>query len=127
MRTALFLGIVAFVTTAPACAKTRVQTDYVGFWELSFDEDGSPKDTMEIRSDGTYIAHGWSCKTADVIPFHLHNGDMYATMEIPKKGPISIVFRLLEDGRISFTSPRTAKNAFYSRVEQNPCPGNKAN
>lgn len=122
MRTALFLGLVAIVLGAPACAKPRVQADYVGFWELSFDEDGSPKDTMEIRSDGTYIAHGWSCRTSDLIPFHLHDGDMYATIEIPNKGPVSLVFRLLEDGRISYTSPRTANNAYYRRLEKNPCP-----
>jgi hypothetical protein len=127
MRKSLLFGIVATVLVAPACAEPRVQTDYVGFWELSSDEDGSPKETMEIRGNGTYVAHGWSCKTADVIPFHLHNGDMYATIEIPNKGPISIVFRLLEDGRISFTSPRTANNAYYSRLEQNPCPGNRVN
>lgn len=127
MRTALFIGLVAGLLTSAACAMPPVQTDYVGFWELSFDEDGSPKDTMEIRSDGTCIAHGWSCQTADMIPFHLHSGDMYATIEIPNKGPISIVFRFLEDGRISFTSPRTTNNAYYSRLDHNPCPGSTAN
>ena len=126
MRTTFFIGVIAVALITPASANPRVQSDYVGFWELTFDEDGTPKDTMEIRADGTYVAHGWTCQAEDVIPYHLHNGDMYATIEIPNKGPVSIVFRLLDDGRISFTSPRSGKNAFYSRLEQNPCPGKKA-
>lgn len=126
MRAVFAFGLAAIVVVAPASASPRVLNDYVGFWELSHDEDGSPRETMEVRGDGTYIAHGWSCMTADVIPFHVHDGDMYATIEIPGKGPISIVFRLLEDGRLSFTSPRTRNNAYYSRLDRNPCPGDKA-
>ncbi|WP_333237760.1 hypothetical protein [Microcoleus sp. AT13-A5] len=92
---------------------------------MSSDEDGTPNDTMEIRADGTYVSHGWSCQVANVIPYHLHRGDLYATIEIPGKGPISIVFRHLENDTISFTSPRTRNNAFYSRLRTNPCPGGK--
>jgi hypothetical protein len=105
-----------------SAAEPMSANDFVGFWELSFDEDGSPKDTMEIRADGTYISHGWSCRTSEEAPYHLHNGDLYVTFEMPEKGPVAIVFRKVEDGRLSFTSPRTRNNAYYARLEKNPCP-----
>jgi hypothetical protein len=118
-------GLLLAALLIPSAGAAEQSNSYAGFWELSYDEDGTPKDTMEIRGDGTYISHGWRCQTADVIPYHLYNGDMYAMIEIPSKGPISIVFRHNGDGRISFTSPKSGKNAYYSRLERNPCPGNR--
>jgi hypothetical protein len=115
---------IAFLVLAAVTAQawsSQKSNSYVGFWELSHDEDGSPKDTMEIRSDGTYISHGWTCQKADVIPYHIYNGDMYATVEIPGKGPISIIFRRHKDDTLSFTSPRSRNNAYYSRLNKNPC------
>ena len=116
----LLLVTLVLVSSFPVAAE-RVNP-YVGFWEMSADEDGTPKDTMQIRADGTYIAQGWTCQTHDVIPYHLFKGDMYATIEIPKKGPISIVFRYLKNGRLSFTSPRSRNNAYYRRLDKNACP-----
>ena len=100
-------------------------TSVVGYWTLAHDEDGTPSDTMEIRNDGTYISHGINCEYRVSIPYHMYKGDAYATIEIPGKGPISIVFRPNLKGQLVFTSPRTRNNAYYERVDTDPCPATK--
>lgn len=114
--------ILVALMIAPLSLSAASDNPYVGFWEMTRDEDGTPKDTMEIRADGTYISHGWTCQRADVVPYHLHEGDLYASIEIQGKGPISIVFRHLADDTLTFTSPRTRNNSYYSRLAKNPCP-----
>lgn len=94
----------------------------VGFWKMIHDEDGSPSDTMEFRSDGTYVNYGSQCRMTQA-KYHVHSMDIYVTAEIPAKGPIALVFRPnAERTRLVYTSPRTAKNATYERVQSGPCP-----
>ena len=120
-----FVSIAACVLLTSAIdvhASDNSKNPYIGYWVMTSDEDGTPTDTMEVRDDGTYVSHGWTCQMAEVVPYHIHNGDLYATIEVPKKGPISIVFRHRQDGTLSFTSPRTRNNAYYTRAPSNPCP-----
>ena len=98
---------------------------YVGYWVMDFDEDGTPADSMEITASGEYINLGWQCQIRTVVPYHIHNNDLYVTVEVAKKGPTATIFRLLDDGRLSFTSPRTRNNAYYRRIERNPCPSHE--
>ena len=111
---------VGSIKTAPVV--TSDLASVVGYWRLSYDEDGTPPDTMEIRSDGTYVSHGIDCEYSVEVPYHIYKGDVYATIEIIGKGPISIVFRPNLKGQLVFTSPRTRNNAYYERQEKNPCP-----
>lgn len=114
------LGILAMPSSASFTKKT-VDTRFVGFWELDFDEDGTQRDTMEFTADGRYVMHGTSCEIMQSFPYHVHRGDLFVALHVPGKGPIAMVFHRNKDGRLSFTSPRTRQNAYYKKLTTNPC------
>lgn len=94
---------------------------FVGFWKMTHDEDGTPSDTMEFRADGTYINHNYRCRSSE-SRYHVYGGDIYVTVEIEGKGPIAIVFRQSSDRtKLTFTSPRSRKNATYERLSSSAC------
>jgi hypothetical protein len=54
--------------------------------------------------------------------YHIHNGNVYVTIEIPGKGPIAIVLHpTSNNSRLTFTSPRSRNNATYAKLKTNPC------
>jgi sugar lactone lactonase YvrE len=116
----IWIALLLLFVSASGWADTK--NPFIGYWIIDFDEDSTPPDTMEIRADGTYVSHGVQCRTTHIFPYHLNKGDLYAEIEIPNKGPISIVYRMNKDGRLSFTSPRTRNNAYYRKLAKNPCP-----
>ncbi len=123
MKTALHTtAALAFaLLSVGAAATSQVDGWPIGFWGMIEDEDGSPADTMEFRADGTYINYGSRCRVSRAR-YHVFGGDIYVTAEIAGKGPIALVFRpTAERTRLVYTSPRTAKNAIYERVQIRPC------
>lgn len=96
---------------------------FVGFWNMTADEDGTPSDTMEFRADGSYVNYGYQCRQA-TAKYHVIAGDIYVTHEVPGKGPIALVFRPSRDRtKLTYTSPRTRNNAVYERLSKSPCKG----
>lgn len=94
----------------------------VGSWTAVYDEDGSPADIMEFSADGRFINYGVKCNLVDEHRFHTFNDEVYVTIEIPRKGPIALVFRPSADKKqLTYTSPRTRRNAVYERLKSNPC------
>ena len=90
----------------------------MGFWQMTSDEDNGPLgEIVEFRSNGTYIAYDKNCDDFPPLPLHVYAGDLYVTSVLPGKGPVSIVYHLGGDGKtLSYTSPRTRNNAYFSRV-----------
>jgi hypothetical protein len=118
-------AVIASLLLAVSIASHAASKDsawMTGVWTATSDEDGTPADVFEFRSDGKYVNYGISCAVNAVMPFHTYAGDIYVTSEIPGKGPISIVFRPSQDHRkLTYTSPRTRNNAVYERLQSNPC------
>ena len=93
-----------------------------GTWTATSDEDGTPADIFDFTADGKYVNYGIGCAVRAEMPFHVYAGDIYITIELPGKGPTSIVFRPSPDKRkLTYTSPRTRNNAVYERLPINPC------
>jgi hypothetical protein len=90
----------------------------VGFWRLTADEDGPPSGNfMEFRPNGTSLLHDRSCALFLTTKFHLFEGDIYQTYEVPGKGPVGEIFRPNSDHtHLTFTSIRTKNNAVYERA-----------
>jgi hypothetical protein len=96
-----------------------------GYWLTTADEDSRVPiaDWNEFRADGTYVNISPDCHRA-YGKFHTFDGDVYVTVEVPKKGPIAIIFRPAKSRvQLTFTSPRTRNNATLSKVEQTTCNG----
>lgn len=75
-------------------------------------------DFADFTADGTYVNRGFDCSIRVDMPFHLHDGDIYITFEVPDKGPIALVFRPDPDGkRLTCTSPRTHNNAVMEKTQ----------
>jgi hypothetical protein len=133
-RTALRLMIcitIAAVALAVGAQWTRaapVATKpawFVGQWILASDEDGGPpgQDLDEFLADGHYIIYGPKCTQSLVASYHVHDGDIYVTAEVPGKGPIAMIFRPSADQTsLTYTSPRTRHNAIYRRALPTICP-----
>lgn len=121
VRASLLIAF-ALALCAPASALPPEAPWFVGFWTMTHDEDGTPPDTMEFRADGTYINYGYRCSGVAKTKYHVYAGDIYVTFEVEGKGPIAIVFRQNSDRtQLTFTSPRSRKNATYARLRTNPC------
>jgi len=121
-RSLKIVALVSLLALLSGHASAQPQNDqwFVGFWQMTADEDGTPSDTMEFRTDGTYVNHGYKCG-ASTAKYHLHGRDIYVTVEVEGKGPIAIIFRPSSDKKkLIYTSPRTRKNATYERLQNNP-------
>ena len=120
---AIVLGLTITATTLSAAAsQTKNNPSLVGSWRAISDEDGTPADFFEITTDGKYINYGFNCTVRNEAPAHTWRGNLYVTHQIPGKGPIAIVFHPNADGsRLTFTSPRTRKNAVYAPIAKIPC------
>ncbi|MGY0613460.1 MULTISPECIES: hypothetical protein [unclassified Luteimonas] len=114
------LCILAIVPSI-ARANESLDTQFVGFWELDYDEDGTPRDTMEFTAEGRYVMHGIECDLMESFPYHVYRGNLFVALDVPDKGPIAMIFHSNVDGRLSFTSPRTRQNAYYKRLSADPC------
>ena len=102
---------------SPSYAQLLTPTWLVGTWTVISDEDGTPPDFADFTVDGKYINHGFNCTVRSEMPFHIYNGDVYITAEVPGKGPIAMVFRPSQDKKtLTFTSPRTRHNAVMAQV-----------
>lgn len=120
------LAVGALGTLVPHIAvatRSTVPDWFDGYWQMTADEDGGPLgEMMEFRKDGTYVWHAPNCRALAPLPFHMYGGDIYVTNMIPGKGPVSVIFHPSADHRrLSFTSPRTKNNAYYTRLTGNPC------
>ena len=94
-----------------------------GYWELATDEDGGQKgmDVDEFRPDGIYSILGPNCKP-QLGRYHVYDGDIYVTFEIPGKGPIAMIYRPSPTKKtLTYTSPRTRNNATYEKLPGSPC------
>jgi hypothetical protein len=88
----------------------------VGTWEKTIDEDRAPSDKITFNADGTWISYGPEDQQR-VSSYHFYRGDLYLTVEMQDKGPVSLVFRPSKShSKLTFTSPRTMKNATYERI-----------
>jgi hypothetical protein len=95
-------------------AAENIPSWLVGRWTVVFDEDGTPPDFADFTANGKYINRGFDCGVRAEMPFH--------TAEIPKKGPIALVFRPSQDKKkLTYTSPRTRHNAVMQKVAGNKC------
>jgi len=105
-----------------ACSSANSPDSWMtGTWTATSDEDGTPADIFDFTADGKYVNYGVGCAVRSEMPFHVHGGDIYISIELDK-GPISIVFRPSADRtKLTFTSPRTRNNAVYERLRVNPC------
>ena len=119
----LFGVFVSLVLVSFSCAASeQVPAWLVGTWTPTFDEDGTPADVASFTADGKYYNYGIGCSVFGEMRFHIHNGDIYITSEVPGKGPIAQVFRPSENGRkLTYTSPRTRNNAVMEKLDSNPC------
>lgn len=91
-----------------------------GTWEKTFDEDGAPSDKITFRGDGSWISYGPDGQEM-TLPYHLDSGDIYLTIlsDKPGNGPVALVLRPSHDhAKLTFTSPRTGKNATYERADR---------
>jgi hypothetical protein len=97
-----------------------------GYWYAIADEDNTNNtdaDWNELRADGTYVNISPDCRRV-YGKFHIFEGDVYITYEIPKKGPIAMIFRPSKSKvQLTYTSPRTRNNATMSKVEHTSCKG----
>ena len=97
---------------------------FLGQWILAEDEDGGPpgQDLDEFLADGHYVIYGPSC-TRSLLAYHVHDGDIYVTGDVPGKGPIAMIFHPSADHTsLTYTSPRTRHNAVYRRAPPTICP-----
>jgi len=112
---ALILGC-ALLPSA-AIADDKVPEWLIGTWTPVSDEDGTPPDFADFTADWKYINHGFDCSVRSELPFHIRDGDIYVTIEVPEKGPIAIVFRPRNNGQqLTYTSPRTRNNAVLQKT-----------
>ena len=125
MRYIIYLVLFTLCVAVPSklsAASEKAPTWLFGTWKGIADEDGTPPDILSFDASGKYISYGIGCATHDVMDYHLHNGNVYVTIEIPGKGPIAIVFHPTADkSRLTFTSPRSRNNATYAKLRTNPC------
>ena len=118
------LGVVvsAILASFSCAASEQVPAWLVGTWTPTSDEDGTPADVASFTEDGKYYNYGIGCAVFGEMPFHIYNGDIYITSEIPGKGPVAIVFRPSENGaKLTYTSPRTRNNTIMEKLKSNPC------
>lgn len=114
----VLLSMLCCCVARPAVATEPVPGWLIGTWTPVSDEDGTPPDFADFTADGMYINHGFDCSIRVEAPFHLHDGDIYITFEVPDKGPIALVFRPDLDGkRLTYTSPRTRNNAIMEKTQ----------
>lgn len=124
MRWMLFALMFALAAVPLVGASTISENNWmIGVWRMVADEDKGPLgETFELRANGTYVTLDRACSPRDTLEFHVHRGDIYVTNVIQGKGPVSIVFRPSQDrARLTYTSPRTARNAIYERLPGNKC------
>jgi hypothetical protein len=94
-----------------------------GYWQLATDEDGGFKgmDVDEFRPDGTYSILGHNCNP-QLGRYHVFDGDIYVTFDVPGKGPIALIFRpSVTKKTLTYTSPRTRNNATFEKLPGSPC------
>ncbi|MDC8013873.1 hypothetical protein [Tahibacter soli] len=115
-----------FLCTWKPCVASSLDQPpwYVGRWLLAEDEDGSRPgtDLTEFRADGRFVVYGPGCTESVVATYHVHNGDIFVSVEIPNKGPLAMVFRPSADHeKLTYTSHRTRNNAVYRRAPASIC------
>jgi hypothetical protein len=123
------LLVALFVLGAASSWRSAIANDSVawltGYWHLVADEDKTPPDWNEFRTDGAWINIAPNCSTFEGR-WHVFDGDVYLTTIVPGKGPIALVFRPSVDKRqLTFTSPRSRNNSVMEKVDSVDC-GEKA-
>ena len=125
MRFTIFLVLFTLCVSVPSklsAASEKAPVWLFGTWKGIADEDGSPPDILSFTASGKYISYGYGCATHDEMDYHIHNGNIYVSIEIEGKGPIAIVFHpTLDKSKLTFTSPRSRNNATYGKLKTNPC------
>jgi hypothetical protein len=118
---------VALGTTTPTEARaaptSAVPSWLPAIWQMTKDEDKGPLgELVEFTADGQYVFHGRGCMSMSPIGFHMFKGNVYVTNVIPDKGPVSVIFRPIDNKtKLSFTSPRTFNNAFFKKTSLTAC------
>jgi hypothetical protein len=124
MRVRIVIYILAILSLAGGAfvlAATDPNAWLLGYWHVVEDEDNTPPDWSEFRSNGVWVNIFPGCSTFEGR-WHIFEGDVYVTALVPEKGPIALVFRPSADKhRLSYTSPRTRNNAFMEKVSSVSC------
>lgn len=119
------LALMAVATIAlQACAKENAVPSWLpGIWQMTEDQDKGPLgELVEFTADGKYHFYGKDCLSMQPIGFHVHDGNIYVTNQIPDKGPVSVIFHPIDGNRkLTYTSPRTFNNAIYSKTQLTAC------
>ena len=98
----------------------------LGYWHVTYDEDGDPPDWTEFKANGQFMVISPECNVG-VGHYHVFDGDVYLTFIIPGKGPVALVYRPSPDkAHLTYTSLRTRHNATLRKVRAIPCKLNKA-
>ena len=122
MRPVILSLVLLAATPALAAPASTLEPSWLyGTWTAISDEDGTPADVMAFYPGGVHKNFGVGCNVNATMKYHVHDGDVYVTGELPK-GPIALVFRPSADKKtMRYTSPRTRNNAIYAPLPTNQC------
>lgn len=124
----LFPACLAVLLFSPPPAHAAAKSDkdkdiswLIGAWEKTADEDNSPSDVVEFRSDGSFITFGPNCQRT-FSSYFVRDGYIYITIVGSTKGPIALMFVPDRDHKtLTFTSPRSFHNATYEKAPKAEC------